>query len=72
MALDVEGVVDRCVGGKKSLRRARTLEALHLALSSPSWLMRVLGAVVFPSTALVTIFDPDLARGGRIRAQLVS
>jgi hypothetical protein len=61
MALDIEGVVDRRVSGKKSLRRAWTLETLHLALSSPSWLMRILGAVVFPSTPLVAIFDPELA-----------
>jgi hypothetical protein len=70
MALDIEGIEYRRVSGEKSLRRAWTLETLHLALSSLSWRMRILGAVVFPSTALVAIFDPETARSGTIRAQL--
>jgi hypothetical protein len=53
MALEVEGVEDRCMSGKKSLRRSWTLEALHLALSSPSWLMEF----------SARLFFIDLARG---------
>ena len=34
--------------------------------------MRVLGAIVFRSTALVVIFDPEFACGGAIRAQRLS
>ena len=39
MALNIESVVDGGVSRKKSLGRAWTLETLHLAFSSPRWLM---------------------------------
>jgi hypothetical protein len=44
---------------------------LHLALPASGRLIRVLGAVVPPLTALMTALDPKLARGRAIRAQVV-
>ena len=52
MAFDVEGVVDRSMGGKKSLGRSGRLEPLHLALTPPRRLMGVLGPIV-PTLPLI-------------------
>jgi transposase InsO family protein len=52
VALDVECVVDSRVGGENFLRRTWALEALHLALPSSGRPMRILDAIVLPSTAL--------------------
>jgi hypothetical protein len=71
VALDVEGVEDGCVSGEKSLRLARALEALHLALPASGRLMRILGAVVLPPTALMAGANPKIMGGGSIRAQIV-
>jgi hypothetical protein len=46
MSLDVEDVVNGGVDGDKALGRAGRLEALHLALSSSYWLVRVFGPVI--------------------------
>ncbi len=43
MALNVESVVGRGMRREKSLCGSHALETLRLALSSPSWLMRILG-----------------------------
>jgi hypothetical protein len=48
MALKVEGVVDRGMHTEEALGRSSRFEALHLALSSPYRLMRILGAIVLP------------------------
>jgi hypothetical protein len=61
MALDVESVVNGSVGGKKSLRRAGTLEALHLALPPSGRLMRIFGPIVLPSAALMQVLDAEIA-----------
>jgi hypothetical protein len=53
------------------LRRSGALEALHLAFSSPRRLMRILRAVVAPSTALMASREPEVMRGGGVRAQIV-
>ena len=71
MALDVEGVVDGCVGREKSLGRAPALEALHLAFPSSGRLMRILGAVVSPSAGTMPTFDPKIAGSGPIRPQVI-
>ena len=55
MALDVEGVVNGGVRGKKSLCRTPAFEALHLAFPSSGWLMRVLSPVVTPSARLMAL-----------------
>jgi hypothetical protein len=70
VALDVEGVEDGSVSGEKSLR-ARALEALHLALPASGRLMRILGAIVLPPTALMAGANPKIMGGGGIRAQIV-
>jgi hypothetical protein len=72
VALDVESVEDGSVSGEKSLRWARALETLHLALTASGRLMRILGAVVLPPTALMAGAHPKIMRGGGIRAQIVS
>src|SRR5580704_14325507 len=51
MALDVENVVSGSVGGEEFLRRARALEALHLALPPSGRLMRILGPIVLCALA---------------------
>jgi hypothetical protein len=61
MALDVEGVEDRCVGWKEFLRLAGALEALHLALASPDGLVRILSSIVLPPPALMAAFNPEIA-----------
>src|SRR5271166_3510406 len=65
-ALDVEGVVDGGVCGKKFLGRPRALEPLHLALPPPRWLMRILSSIVFPSPALMPTFHPKLSSRGAV------
>src|SRR5271166_6871313 len=66
MALDVEGVVDGGVRGKKFLGRPRALEPLHLAFPPPRRLMRILSSIVLPSPALMPAFDPKLSSRGAV------
>ena len=47
MALKIEGVVDRGMHAEEALGRSSRFEPLHLALSSPYRLMRILGAIIF-------------------------
>jgi hypothetical protein len=58
MALDIKGVIDGGVRGEKFLRRAGTLESLHLAFPPSRRLMRILNTIVPPSPALMAAFDP--------------
>jgi hypothetical protein len=53
MALKVEGVVDRGMHAEEALGRSSRFEPLHLALSSPYRLMRVLRPIVAPKPLLV-------------------
>src|SRR5207248_10505184 len=46
MALKVEGVVDRGMHAEEARRGSSRFEPLHLALSSPYRLMRILGAII--------------------------
>lgn len=55
MSLKVEGVVDDGMGGEKSLRRARTLEANSTSFSASDRLMRILCAIVRSTTIDVAI-----------------
>jgi hypothetical protein len=48
MPLDVEKMVDGSVNGDEALGLALRFEALHLALSSPHRMMRVLRPVILP------------------------
>jgi hypothetical protein len=47
MALKVESVVDGGMHAEEALGRPSRFEPLHLELSSPHRLMRILGAIVF-------------------------
>src|SRR5271169_4580743 len=71
MTLDVEGVVDGGVCGKKLLGRTRTLEPLDLAFPPSCRLMRILSSVVLPSPALMPAFDPKLSNRDAVRSQVV-
>jgi hypothetical protein len=53
MALKIEGVVDRGMHAEEALGRSSRFEPLHLALSSPYRLMRILGAIVLPEPLLM-------------------
>jgi len=53
MALKIEGVVDRGMHAEEALGRSSRFEPLHLALSSPHGLMRILGPIVLPEPLLM-------------------
>jgi hypothetical protein len=53
MALKVEGVVDRGMHAEEALGRSSRFEPLHLALSSPYRLMRILCPIVTPKPLFV-------------------
>ena len=67
MALDVESIV----GLAESLRGSHALEPLHLAFSSSGRLMRILGAIVAPSTAFMALCDSKIAGCCSIRSEIV-
>jgi len=60
MALKVEGVMDGGMHAEEALSRSSRFEALHLALSSPHRLMRILAA------GLVADGFADDRRGARV------
>jgi len=66
MALNVENVVDRGMHPKKVPCRADALEALHLALPLSGRLMRVLGPIVLPSSAFVSVLESQVAGRGAV------
>ena len=53
MALKVEGVVNRGMHAEEALSGSSRFEPLHLALSSPYRLMRVLRPIVAPKPLFV-------------------
>jgi len=57
-ALKVEGVVNGVMHAEETLSGSSRFEPLHLALSSPYKLMRVLGAIV--------LAEPLLMRAGQL------
>jgi hypothetical protein len=71
MALEVENVVSGGVGGEEFLRRARALEALHLALPPSGRLMRILGSIVLPSPALMQVADAKIAGRCAVGPQII-
>src|SRR5208337_1315363 len=66
MALDVEGVVDGGVCGKKFLGSTRALEPLHFALPPTRRLTQILSSIVLPSPALMPAFHPKLSSRGAV------
>src|SRR5438874_1595278 len=72
MALKVEGVVDRGMHVEEAPGRSSRFEPLHLALSSPYRLMRILGAIVAPKPLLMRAGQPQTPERRAVGAQLVS
>lgn len=72
MSLDVEGVVDRGVGGEEPLGGGLALEALLLPLSSSDWQMGVLHPIILPQPARsVEIAKAEIVQGGHIGSQAI-
>src|SRR5580704_8453851 len=71
MALKVEGVVDGSMHAEEALSRSSRFEALHLALSSPHRLMRILGAIILPEPLLMRAGQPQLLERRAVGAQFV-
>src|SRR5436190_20193605 len=72
MALKVEGVVDGGMHAQETLSGSSRFEPLHLALSSPHRLMRILGAIVLPEPLLMRAGQLQLPERRPIGAQFVS
>jgi len=72
MALKVEGVVDRNMDAEEALGGSSRLEPLHLALSSPYRLMRVLRPIILPKPLFVRAGQPEAPESRGVGAQLVS
>ncbi len=62
MALNVEGVIDRCMCGEQSLRRTGGLKALHPSFSLPYREMRILDPIVDPTAGYVASSHPKFAQ----------
>src|ERR1700730_18468061 len=71
MPLKVECVVDDGMHAEEPLGGARGFEALHLALSSSHYLMRVLGPIVLSQALLMVTGKPEVLEGSALGAQLI-
>jgi hypothetical protein len=71
MALDVEGVLDGGVNGQEPLGCSQLLEALHLAHTSSSRLMRILGAIALAQALLMVSRQSDFGLHRTLRAKLI-
>ena len=69
MSLDVEGVVDRGVGGEETLGRALGFEALLLPFSSSDWQMGILDPIVLSQAARTV--GGITKQGGRYLRQML-
>jgi hypothetical protein len=67
MALNVESIVDRGMKRKKSLCGSHALDTLRIALSFPSWLMRILGICAQPQRRRLPQCGSKLLRDGLIQ-----
>ena len=72
MALKVERVVDRGMHAEEALGRSSRFEPLHLALSSPHGLVRILGAIVRPEPLLMRAGQLQLPERRAVGTQFVS
>ena len=59
VAVLVDVVVDRGVGGGKFLQGLYIPEPGHRAFPSPEWLVGILGSIVKPLSAYLTTCDPN-------------
>lgn len=72
MTLDIEGVVDRCMGDEESLGLGLGFEPMLLAFSSSDWQVRVLNSVVHSKPARpMQISQIQLIQSGSLRRQAV-
>ena len=72
MACGVERVVDRGVGGEKTLSRALRLESPHLSLSNPDREMRILSTIILAQSAgTMAIETAERTNGRFVRVQPV-
>jgi len=62
MALNVEGVIDRCMCGEESLRGTSWFESLHPSFSLPYREMRILGPIVDPTAGYVASSQSKFAQ----------
>jgi hypothetical protein len=69
MALDVEGVLDGGANGQEPLGCSQLLEALHLAHTSSSRLMRILGAIALAQALLMASRQSDFGLHRTLRAK---
>ena len=72
MALKVEGVVDGGMHAEEALGGSSRLEPLHLALSPPYRLMRVLRPIILPKPLFVRAGQPQAPESRGVGTQLVS
>jgi hypothetical protein len=71
MALKIEVVVHGRMDIEEALGGSSRFKALHLALSSSYYLVRVLGPIVLPEPLLMLALQPDVPDGSAVRAQLI-
>jgi hypothetical protein len=71
MALKAEGIVDGGMHAEEALGGSSRFEPLHLALSSPHRLMRILGAIVLPESLFMRAGQPQTPERRGVGAELV-
>jgi hypothetical protein len=72
VALNIEIVVNRRMYAEEALGGSCRFEPLHLALSSPHYLMRILRPIVASKPLLVRAGQPQMPECRAVGAQLVS
>jgi len=67
----VEVLQDGCVDGGERLKTSHAPEAEHRPLPASKWQARILGAIIEPSTSLLSIARSDFLQSGTIGPELV-
>ena len=67
MTLKIEVVVHGRMDIREALRGSRPFKALHLALSSSYYLVRILGSIILPESLLMAARQLDVPEGSAIR-----
>ena len=71
MTLKIEVVVHGRMDIEEALGGSSRFKALHLALSSSYYLVRILGPIVVPESLLMAARQLDVPEGSAVRAQLI-
>ena len=71
MRLKAEVVVPGRMDIEEALGGSSRFKALHLALSSSYYLVRILGPIVLRESLLMAARQPDVPEGSAVRAQLI-